>query len=82
MITIKQPTKYSLCSQATIKPIRPKGKFLATLGDRSFTTTAPKLWNKLPTEIQNTTNINSFKSLLKCFLFKNSFWIRVNLLMQ
>ena len=34
LITIRQPTKYSLRSQGTIELERPKGKFLATLGDR------------------------------------------------
>ena len=73
LITIRQPTKYSLRSQATIELERPKGKFLATLGDRSFTAAAPKLWNNLPSEIRNVKTINSFKSSLKTFLFKNAF---------
>ena len=73
LITIRQPTKYSLRSQATIELERPKGKFLATLGDRSFTAAAPKLWNNLPSEIRNVKTINSFKSSLKAFLFKNAF---------
>ena len=36
LITIKQPNKYSLRSQNSIVLVPPKGKILATLGDRSF----------------------------------------------
>ena len=64
-ITVREPIKYSLRSQATIEREQPKGKFLATLGDRSFTAAAPKLWNNLPSEIRNLKTINSFKLSLK-----------------
>ena len=53
--------------------VRQKGKFLAMLEYRSFTAAAPKLWNNLPVVIQNIKIINSFKSSLKDFLFKNAF---------
>ena len=68
LIIVKQPTKYSLRSQA-IELVRPKGKFLATLGDRSFTAAAPKLWNNLPAEIRNTkTKTHSNRYLKLSFL--------------
>jgi hypothetical protein len=51
LITIKQPNKYNLRSHNSIVLVPPKGKFLATLGDRSFSAAAPKLWNNLSAEI-------------------------------
>ena len=41
-----------------------------TYGDRSFAKAAPDLWNKLPSHIQNCTDISTFKSNLKTLLFK------------
>jgi len=43
----------------------PTFKSLATLGDRSFSFAAPKLWNKLPCDIRNASNLGHFKRLLK-----------------
>ena len=45
-----------------------------TLGDRSFSRAAPKLWNNLPFEIRCSNSIVSFKSQLKTFLFKKVFY--------
>ena len=44
-----------------------------TLGNRSFSCVAPKLWNNLPFEIRCSNSIVSFKSQLKTFLFKKAF---------
>ena len=41
-----------------------------TYGDRAFSVSAPKLWNSLPIEISLSTSLNSFKTSLKTFLFK------------
>ena len=38
-------------------------------GDRAFSSIAPKLWNKLPPHIQNAPSIETFKNLLKTYLF-------------
>ena len=38
-------------------------------GDRAFSTLAPILWNKLPHRIQDAPTLDSFKSLLKTYLF-------------
>jgi hypothetical protein len=75
LITVKQPTRYCLRSQNSITVMRPKGKFLATLGDRSFSAAAPKVWNSLPAEIRNIRcrPINVFKSSIKTFLFNQHF---------
>ena len=37
--------------------------------DRSFSYTAPRLYNRLPVEIKQTESLSTFKSLLKTFLF-------------
>ena len=46
-----------------------------TLGDRSLSRAAPKLWNNLSFEIRCSNSIVSFKSLLKTILFKKVFLI-------
>ena len=38
---------------------------------RSFTCSAPIIWNKLPLHIRSTSNHNSFKNLLKSYLLNN-----------
>ncbi len=73
LITVKQPTRYCLRSQDSITLMRPKGKFLATLGDRSFSAAAPNVWNSLPAEIRNIRCINVSKSSIKTFLFNQHF---------
>ncbi len=40
-----------------------------TMGDRAFSVIGPKLWNDLPSDLKNTSTINSFKKLLKTHLF-------------
>ena len=39
-------------------------------GSRSFSYAAPTLWNNLPFNIRQITNLNSFKTSLKSYLFK------------
>ena len=51
----------------------PKGKMLTTLGARSFSAAAPKLWNGLSMELRQATSLNSFKSRLKTYLSKKYF---------
>ena len=43
------------------------------LANRSFSYTAPRLYNKLPVTIKLTDSLNSFKSLLKAFLFSRAY---------
>ena len=43
----------------------------ASYGDRSFSKTAPTLWNELPVEMRATsTSVSTFKQQLKSYLFK------------
>ena len=39
-------------------------------GFRSFSVAAPFLWNSLPLDVREATNVNIFKQSLKTFLFK------------
>ncbi|XP_073677283.1 uncharacterized protein [Garra rufa] len=42
---------------------------LSSMGGRSFSVIAPKLWNSLPRSLRSVNNISEFKSLLKTHLF-------------
>ncbi len=59
-------TNRSLCfvSPYMITHKEPRTK-LTTAGDRRFYSSSPKLWNRLPTEIQNSHTFNLFKTKLK-----------------
>ena len=39
-----------------------------------FPVVAPKLWNNLPLDIKLSPTVNVFKSRLKTYLFKNSYY--------
>ena len=51
----------------------PALKSRKTLGDRSFFVAAPKLWNELPADIRDLNSINSFKTAIKTYLFRQAF---------
>ena len=42
-------------------------------GERSFSFSGPKAWNSLPSNLQELTNTDTFKKLLKTHLFKLAF---------
>ena len=44
-----------------------------TFADRAFSVYGPKLWNKLPNHIRDTTSLNTFKALLKAHLFQEAY---------
>ena len=48
-------------------------KTLVTLGDRSFEVAAPTLWNSLPVEVRNASNVQLFKRMLKTWFFRKAF---------
>ena len=48
---------------------------LVTAGDRAFVHVAPCLWNELPYSVRAANSIESFKTLLKTFLFRKHFSI-------
>ena len=45
----------------------------SSLGDRSFSVVAPKLWNSLPTDLRQANSLHYFKTGLKTFLFNNAY---------
>ena len=60
-----------LRSQSELQLLPPMTITKITLGDRSFMTTAPKLWNRLPSNIRAVNDLNCFKTLLKTHLFRD-----------
>ena len=58
-----------LRSSASITLHQPAAK-LKYAGERRFSYTAPKIWNSLPSHIRDIDNLTSFKSKLKCHLFR------------
>ena len=74
LISIKSNSLYNL--RSTGKPLldHPKGKMLSTLGARSFSVAALKLWNGLPVELRQATSLDCLKSRLKTYLFKKYFY--------
>ena len=74
LLELKPASRYNLRSSIdTLLLKHPNFKSLSTLGDRSFKCTGPKLWNELPKDIRNATNVQIFKRLLKTYLFKKAF---------
>ena len=69
LITVNQLSRYSLRSSQGITLNHPTSKMLATLGDKAFSSAAPKLWNQLPQTLRNQLSINVFKKHLKTHLF-------------
>ena len=45
-----------------------------TVGDKSFSYTAPLVWNKLPLYLRKETSIENFKNQLKTFYFNEAFF--------
>ena len=62
LISIKSNSLHNLRSTGKLLLDHPQGKMLTTLGARSFSAAAPKLWNSLPVELRQATSLNSFKS--------------------
>ena len=58
-------------SELQLLPLRTITK--KTLGDRSFMASAPKLWNRLPSNVRAVNDLNCFKRLLKTHLFRQAF---------
>ncbi len=46
---------------------------LRLMGDRAFSSLAPKLWNSLPIEIRQAKTLSTFKSRLKTHFFRVAF---------
>ena len=62
-----------LQSQSELQLLPPRTITKKTLGDRSFMSSAPKLWNRLPSNITAVSDLNCLKRLLKTHLFRQAF---------
>ena len=75
LINVKQQFgRIVLRSQSELQLLPPRTITKKTLGDdRSFMASAPKLWNRLPSNIRAVNDLNCFKTLLKTHLFRQAF---------
>ena len=71
MISIRKP-KRTLRSSAELI-LNTYTYNMKTYGYRSFSVSAPLLWNSLPSSIRNITSLASFKKELKTYLFQLAF---------
>ena len=72
LISLTLPSKYNLRNSSDNLILSyPRFKPKATLGDRSFTCAAPKLWNALPFDIRSASSVSIFKAKLKNYLFRH-----------
>lgn len=74
VISIKSPSRYNFMSSRDnllLSYLKKLSK--VTIGDRSFTSAEPKLWNALPLEIRSENTVAGFKSKLKTHLFRAAF---------
>ena len=74
-ISVLPPSKYDLRrnNDSGILLATPKASKKITLGDRSFSCTAPRLWNLLPSTMRSISSLNLFKNRLKTSLFSKAF---------
>ena len=70
-LLIPQSSSRNLRSSNTNLLHRPKTK-LRTMGDRAFSSAAPRIWNTLPNHLRATQTVHTFKRGLKTFLYKPS----------
>ena len=57
-------------SPSNLLDVRPSR--LVTVGDRSFATAGPRLWNSLPVDVQSAPSLTKFRHKLKTHLFRQS----------
>ena len=46
---------------------------LVTVGDRSFASAGPRLWNSLPVDVQSAPSLTTFRQKLKTHLLRQSY---------
>ena len=59
---------------SSLNLLKPKVTKFKTLGDRSFSFSAPKVWNDLPASLRMETSLNVFKKNLKTHFFKKAYF--------
>ena len=70
LLTVREYSRYNLRSTDEVVLVDLSVRTKKTLGDRAFSTAAPKVWNNLPWHIRNEKNFDTFKKLLKNCYFK------------
>ena len=70
LINIKQCSRYNLRSSVGVILQDPTAKFRCTLGDRSFTAAAPKIWNGLPDYIRKENDLICLRDPLRRTILK------------
>ena len=70
LINIKQCSRYNLRSFVGVILEDPTAKFKCTLGDRSFTAAAPKIWNGLPDYIRKENDLICLRDSLRRTILK------------
>ena len=58
-------------STSNLLDIRPSR--CVTVGDRSFATAVPRLWNSLPADVRSASSLTTFRRKLKTHLFRQSY---------
>ena len=58
-------------STSSLLDVRPSR--LVTVGDHSFATAGPRLWNSLPVDVQSAPSLTTFHHKLKTHLFRQSY---------
>ena len=59
---------------SSLKLLKPKVTKFKRLGHKSFSFSAPSVWNSLPFSLRNESSLEVFKKNLKTFLFKEAFY--------
>ena len=73
LLVIQRKSSYNLRSNSGILLEPPRGKMLATLGERAFHAAAQHLWNEPPLQLPTIGSVETFKNSIKTFLFRQSF---------
>ena len=69
LLSVVKQTRYSLRSSDSLTLVPGSIKCKATMGNCTFQSAAPKLWNNLPSRMRKTDSVNVFKKELKTHLF-------------
>ena len=72
LIEVYQPGRVLRSASKTLL-LKEKRAKMKSFGDRAFSVVAPKLWNSLPDAMRSLDNLNSFKTALKTYIFKQAF---------
>jgi len=73
LLELYVPTRSLRSSSSSQNLLRERRSKLKRCGDRAFAVCAPKLWNKLPESLHTITTLNAVKSILKTYIYKDSF---------